>query len=450
MKNNKYLTEEQINEKIESLFINESAQLNEWFGLIRNLILTPASIFAKRTGKILQSGNPAMRLKADELYHGYTNAKGKWVPGLKDRHPALKPLPAIGATAGYYGAEAGLDTFIDAFTNKPKVTKESNIGIKNNDNVIVEAGHILDTLHDLELVEQLVINGSMQLNEVKFVLSALNWLSGLGSKAAIKAGDKLIKLGTKTPARPASMGNMKPPGNVTPLTKAELKIDKQQVKADKWSKKIKDDTVKGSKGFSDEDLHAYQTINKSSLISKGLSPLALGAQIYLYKEYGPWAMRVAGDMTGATDFWDLARQKYYEYQHKAEVQGDRELFGMDPKIKIESSGTNNIMLDEFSNVICEADMIPDDTMRNYIDIINGNSLNEGVLSWVANKLAASPKKFSSDDFDELLKDTDVTVIVKTRDRLAQSIQNAGADPALSNEIKTLDNIISQRINNSRK
>jgi hypothetical protein len=64
-------------------------------------------------------------------------------------------------------------------------------------------------------------------------------------------------------------------------------------------------------------------------------------------------------------------------------------------------------------------------------------------------LAASPKKFSADDFAGLLKDTNVTVIVKTRDRLADTIKKAGHDPALSNEVKTLDNIISQRIKDSR-
>jgi hypothetical protein len=91
----------------------------------------------------------------------------------------------------------------------------------------------------------------------------------------------------------------------------------------------------------------------------------------------------------------------------------------------------------------------DNNMRDYIDMVNGDSLNEGVLSWVANKLAASPKKFSADDFAGLLKDTNVTVIVKTRDRLADTIKKAGHDPALSNEVKTLDNIISQRIKDSR-
>ncbi|MEO1944270.1 MAG: hypothetical protein ABGY11_08200, partial [Candidatus Thioglobus sp.] len=198
-------------------------------------------------------------------------------------------------------------------------------------------------------------------------------------------------------------------------------------------------------GYSDADLHSFQTLNRDSLWQKTGAPLALGAQLYLYQEYGPTAVKWLADMTPAGDIYDTVMKEITDAQHEAEVTGDREWVGMDSNINTES-----YVLDKFSNVICEADMTTDDNMRSYIDIINGNSLNEGVLSWIANKVAAKPKKFSADDFSELLKDTDVTVIVKTRDRLAKSIQNAGADPALSNEVKTLDNIISQRINNSHK
>jgi hypothetical protein len=388
--------------------------------------------------------------EAYNLRHGYKNEHGKWIPGFKDRHPILKPLVPAAAVTGYVGADYAWDWIADFFTNtdfSPKVEESNSI---TNGNIIVESGQMLEAIMNLQLAEELVTRGVIQLNEVSKgsgLMKIANWIRGLGGKAAVKLGDKIHKIGDVT--RPKNTHILKP---------KELEQNIKDARA--FRGQYKDYWLHpGSStrnpryrpGYSDDELTMLaDKLSLDSLTQKGLAPMLGGAQAWAYVEGGGPLLKYAADATGATDIWNMVLKAYNEADRRIDAEGDRELFGMDPDIMVESSGTNDIMLDEFSNVICEADMIPGDTMRSYIDIINGNSLNEGVLSWVANKLTASPKKFSADDFVELLKDTDVTVIVKTRDRLAKSIQNAGADPALSNEVKTLDNIISQRINNSRK
>jgi hypothetical protein len=436
--NNNYLTEEQLNEfTIMKKF--------------RDAFTAFPRIWARSKSK-----NPFLKQKADQLKNGYKNKDGDWIPGYKDRHPVYKVLPYVAAPAGYYGTKYTAQEIYDLFTNTdfgPSIETENNSTIKGDGNVIVESGEILETLYNLETVVAILNEEEVQtsLNEVLGPIArVLNSLKGVAGRSATNIGGKMI-----------NRGEILKPRAITPsATTSKLKT--QQKKAEVWNRKFKDEQIpdadglpidnpKFLPGYTDFDLQKMLSINKDSLVKKGLTPFIAGGEAYIAFQTIPPIAGVVSDYVGLTDIIDLGVMKWDEVERYLRTHGNRQSFGMDPDITNETlADSHDIVLDEFSNVICEADMIPDDTMRNYIDIINGNSLNEGVLSWVANKLAASPKKFSSDDFDELLKDTDVTVIVKTRDRLAQSIQNAGADPALSNEIKTLDNIISQRINNSRK
>jgi hypothetical protein len=258
------------------------------------------------------------------------------------------------------------------------------------------------------------------------------WLGGIGKT-------------TKGPLTPEKIKSLKAVQN---------KLDKDAVE---WLEK------KNAAGWNPDIL---QDINPTGLKVTTARPFMAGVQIAALNKIADWfGWTTFGDVADRFDTaWDRATadKTPKDYDRKYELPPSDEK-PIDFKSKLAYPyQLVEMIADEIKfaiilqETVSNSGRIPDSqlnetgAMRSYIDIINGDDLTEGLLSWVANQFSKRPQKFSAEDFDTILADTDVLKIQTAKEQLSSTLSKLGKDPSLSNEVKVLDDIIQKRIEASRK